>query len=308
MKTGVTRKIRLSIITVVSLVLLLFITSLLAINIPYVNYSRYEETVPLHPQVKHIRTGETYKLYSVVLNSLDNKNINCYLKLPKTHPPYPAIAFFDGFDQGKEVIDYVDDSWWKVGWAAIAMDYRYSPSTSNKALIFLQGRRATHEAILDIRRMIEYLYSRDDIDSTRIAVMATSLGAILAPPVAANNPRVKAVVMIQGGGDVGLIAANQFEVNRFLKRLIRYAARVYYSPFEPLKYVKNISPTPSLFIIAEDDELIPMESARRLAETAREPKEIILERVEHLYPGTTPQIDSILTVAVPWIQDVMMGN
>lgn len=308
MKTGVIRKVRLWIITAASFLLLLFITTLLAIKIPYVNYSRYEGMVPLHPKVEHSRTGETYELYSVVLNSLDNENINCYLKLPKANPPYPAIVFFNGFDQGKEVIDYVDDSWWKTGWAAIAMDYRYSASTSNKALIFLQGRRAAHEAILDIRRMIEYLYSRDDIDSTRVAVMATSLGAILAPPVAADNPRVKAVVMIQGGGDVGLIAANQFEVNRFLKRLIRYAARVYYSPFEPLKYVKKISPTPSLFIIAEDDELIPMESARRLAESALEPKEIMLKPAEHLYPGVTPQIDSILAVAVPWIQDVMMGN
>jgi len=304
----VIRKIRLSSIAVASLLVLFFITSLLAIKIPYVNYSRYEETVPLRPEVEHRRTGETYDLYSVVLNSLDNKDINCYLKLPKTNVPYPAIAFFNGLDYGREVIDYADDSWWNTGYAAMTMDYRYSGSTTNKALIFLQGRRATHEAILDMRRMIEYLCSRDDIDSARIAVMATSLGAVLAPPVAADNPRVKAVVMIQGGGDVGLIAANQFEVNRFVKRLIRYAARVYYSPFEPLKYVRHISPTPSLFIIAEDDEVIPLESARRLAETAHEPKDIIYERTEHLYPGVTPQIDSILTVAVPWIQNVMTEN
>ncbi len=305
MKIGVIRKVRLAIIVVGSLLLLLFVTTLLTIKIPYVDYSRYEGTVPLYPKVEHRRTGETYELYSVVLNSLDNESINCYLKLPKTHPPYPAIVFFNGLGPGKEVIDYIDDSWWEVGFAALTLDYRYSGSTSNKILIFLQGRKAAHKAILDIRRTIEYIYSRDDIDSTRIAVMATSLGAILAPPVAANNPRVKAVVMIQGGGDVGLIAANQFEVNRFFKRLIRYAARIYYSPFEPLKYVKKISPTPCLFIIAEDDELIPIESARKLPETALEPKEIMLERAEHLFPGVTPQIDSLLAIAVPWLQNVM---
>lgn len=301
MRTKTKGKVRLSIITVTSLLVLFLIASLLAIKIPSVNYSRYA-TLPLRPRVEHRRTGETYELYGVVLNSLDNENINCHLKLPKANPPYPAIVFFNGLEYGKEAIDYADDSWWKIGWAAIAMDYRYSAGTDNKALIFLQGRRAAHEAILDIRRMIEYLYSRDDIDSTRIAVMATSLGAVLAPAVAADNPRVKAVVMIQGGGDVGLIAENQFEVNRFFKSLIGYAARIYYSPLEPLKYVKRISPTPSLFIIAQDDEVIPLESARKLADSALEPKEIVLERADHLYPGAAPQIDSLLAIAVPWLQ------
>lgn len=295
-------RIRKWLVVVCSVAVVLAAGTELAIRIPAVDYSRFDYAASLAPRAEHLESGETYERLSIVLNSLDNKDINCYLTLPRTPPPHPAVVFFDGYQEGRAVVDYIDERWWENGYAAMTMDYRYAGSTTSKALMFFQGRRAVNDAVLDVRRVIAYLRTRPDIDTSRIAVMTTSLGAILAPLVVADNPGVKCVVLIQGGGDVAAIARSQFEVNRPLKWVIGCAARIYYSPFEPLKYVKKISPRPALFVIAKEDQLIPLRSANELAEAALQPKEIIYQDAEHLLAGNAPQIDSLLAIAVPWLQ------
>jgi uncharacterized protein len=50
----------------------------------------------------------------------------------------------------------------------------------------------------DVRAQVNYLRSRSDIDPNRIALVGHSEGGVIAPMVAATDPRIKAIVLMAG--------------------------------------------------------------------------------------------------------------
>jgi formylglycine-generating enzyme required for sulfatase activity/dienelactone hydrolase len=58
---------------------------------------------------------------------------------------------------------------------------------------------------LDVRRTVDYLTSRSDIDASRIAFYGQSLGAQLAPVYLATEPRFKTGVLLSGGFETWVI-------------------------------------------------------------------------------------------------------
>ncbi len=61
---------------------------------------------------------------------------------------------------------------------------------------------AMSQAVEDVRRTVDVLASRPEIDARRIGVMGISLGGILATTAAENDPRIDRVVAILAGGDL----------------------------------------------------------------------------------------------------------
>jgi dipeptidyl aminopeptidase/acylaminoacyl peptidase len=55
----------------------------------------------------------------------------------------------------------------------------------------------------DVRAQVDYLRSRGDIDPARIALVGHSEGGIIAPMVAATDPRIRALVLMAGTGKRG---------------------------------------------------------------------------------------------------------
>ena len=66
---------------------------------------------------------------------------------------------------------------------------------SNQAFL----REISLQRGLDVRRTVDYLASRSDIDASRIALYGLSLGAQLAPVYLATEPRLRTGVLLAGG-------------------------------------------------------------------------------------------------------------
>ena len=65
----------------------------------------------------------------------------------------------------------------------------------------------------DVRRTIDYLASRSDIDTTKIAFYGVSLGAQLAPVYLAVEPRLRTGVLLSGGFETWRIPPESDPVN-----------------------------------------------------------------------------------------------
>jgi len=63
----------------------------------------------------------------------------------------------------------------------------------------MAGRDLVIQWAKDLRRAIDYLETRKDIDSKRLAYFGRSLGAIWGPVMTAVEPRIKASVLLAGG-------------------------------------------------------------------------------------------------------------
>ena len=154
-------------------------------------------------------------------------------------------------------------------------------STENQLADFVRG--SFSEGVIDLRRGIDYLRSRKDIDSSHLGLIGLSLGGFMGVDVAGVDRRVKAVMLIATGGGLGNILDYQAR-NKVVFGGNDYSALVanagpqtiesQLSDVDPINYIAAISPRPLLMENGDHDTVVPPEAAQNLFDTAGEPKHI----------------------------------
>lgn len=128
------------------------------------------------------------------------------LTIPQSEGPFPAVILISGSGQqnrDEELLGHrpflvLSDYLTRRGIAVLRVDDRGTGgSTGNFS-------QATSEDFAgDVLAGIEYLKSREDIDSTRIGLIGHSEGGLIAPIVAVESPDVAFIVMMAGPGITG---------------------------------------------------------------------------------------------------------
>jgi dienelactone hydrolase len=125
------------------------------------------------------------------------------------------------------------------------------------------------QAVSDTRRAIDFLVSRPEIDSNRIAMTGTSLGSIVAALTVAVEPRIRSAAFMLGGVDLAHVLWHSSRVvsQRDGMRSRGYTEeklRATLIGIEPLTYLKNRAPFPALIIGGKYDTVMPPEDTRKL--------------------------------------------
>jgi dienelactone hydrolase len=134
----------------------------------------------------------------------------------------------------------------------------------------------------DIRAAVAYLRTRADIDPNRIALAGHSEGGIIAPMIAATDPRIHAIVILAGTSERGIeisMGQNKYIVDhnpsltQAQRDSILAAARVTLDPEKQkmpwLKFFMGYDPAialkkvriPTLYIQGETDQQVPAAQA-----------------------------------------------
>lgn len=147
----------------------------------------------------------------------------------------------------------------------------------------LYDARAFHadevQNIINIRRAVDILFSRKDVDRHRIAFVGHSGGAMLGVDAVAVDGRFKAAVFesgLQGFTYHICTSPHPFaiETREELKdRLPAYVATL--APLDAIHYVGHEAPTVLLFQSARFDQGVPQADAKALFDAASEPKQLI---------------------------------
>src|SRR5207302_7044524 len=101
----------------------------------------------------------------------------------------------------------------KGGYAILAIDAQYHGDRKPKETIEIFGRNVYSsrdmivQTVVDLRRGIDYLQTRSDIDPARIGYVGFSMGGILGSVVAGVDTRIQAPVLALAGGDFARIAS-----------------------------------------------------------------------------------------------------
>jgi eukaryotic-like serine/threonine-protein kinase len=148
-----------------------------------------------------------------------NERVPVVLFTPRSaKPPYQAVIYFPGSDAvraGSSRSPYVQwlaflvRSGRAVAFPIYQQTYerRREPTGPN----FL--REISVQRGLDVRRTVDYLETRTDIDRSSIAFYGISLGAQLAPVYLAIEPRFKTGVLLSGGFETWTIPPETDPVN-----------------------------------------------------------------------------------------------
>jgi cephalosporin-C deacetylase-like acetyl esterase len=259
----------------------------------------YDAKLPLNPELtpapkvpnesdsqKQLRTR-----WHLVYSSTNDQRVTAIFTLPKKYkPPYPAVILLAGSGGNKDT-DYIriaSDMMNTLGYTTLSMDAQYHgersrPGVSGDIHLINQNlmRDAWIQTVVDLRRAVDYLQSRKDIDGRKIGYLGFSQGGMIGGTFLGVEPRIAAACLVVAGGGfvewgkkIGLwkeADAAQLEANAAVT--------------DPIYFIGRFAPHPLLMISAKQDELIPRFATEALYNAAREPKTIHWYDTSHTLGG-----------------------
>ncbi len=222
------------------------------------------------------------------IENADGFIVECGLLVPREKGKrYPAIILLGGKATGKHAVDYA------LGIKDViiaAPDYRYEPQEKYSVTEFLADvpeiRRALLDMIPSVMLLTDYLFTRNDVDTSKLVIVGYSFGAPFVPCILAHDKRAAVAAIVYGGGDLRTLIRHNVRryEGAFLSEFVGQFGGLLLRPIEPMRYVERVSPVPLLMINGTDDEQIPRENVELLYATAYEPKKIIWIESKHVHP------------------------
>jgi fermentation-respiration switch protein FrsA (DUF1100 family) len=211
---------------------------------------------------------------------------------------YPAIILLGGMATGKYAVDYALDI---DNVVILAIDYPYEPHESYTFWTILWDVPKMRTALFDMVPSVilaeDYLFSRHDVDTTRLILLGYSFGAPIVPAIVAHDRRAAVAAMVYGGGELtSMIRHNvaRYE-SMWLSDFVGRLGGVLLYPLEPMKYADKISPIPLVMINGENDEQIPRYNTELFFHAAKEPKKLIWLKSKHVRPDNIELTRHIIT-------------
>jgi len=231
-----------------------------------------------------------------------NDRVMAYLFLPRNaRPPFSTVIFFPGihvfFEKSSEnvsleVLEFAARSGRAVLYPIYMGTYerritssavRQTPEevVQPGGACLPVGPKAGRDLVMqwakDLGRSIDYLETRQDIDSHRLAYYGLSLGAVWGPVLTAVEPRFKASVLVAGGLPFEKLP----------------------SEIEPLNFAPRVK-IPTLMLNGRDDFIYPVDSSqvplfRLLGVPGSEKRHVTFES------GHLPPFQPIVKESLDWL-------
>ena len=153
-----------------------------------------------------------------------------------------------------------------------------------------QGVPAETDMVADCIELFDRFCKQQQIAPSSVYLMGRSLGSGVAVQVAAARPQAAGVILVTPYEDIPTIARFQYPWLLPLSKVIRH-------PFRSIDHAPNIR-MPALILLAENDEIIPVESGRRLGQIWGGPKNILTLPTGHMdihqHPDYFPAINRFI--------------
>ena len=284
---------------IISIIFSMFVSCSSKQEFSVYSYYNYDGDLPLKDSVTLLKDTSEYKLYYVTFRSVHNQKVTALLTVPKeSSEPYPVIILMHGAGDRKTV-DYVESGnnyFLKSGYAVLRLDIANHGDrfVDDYDFSFTDGYRywtrdIVIQTVFDLRRAVDFIQTRNELDADRIGYYGISLGGIIGTIFCGVEPRVKVPVIALGGGGMHLM---------FGMDALSDDTKDYLSMIEPNNFVEKIAPRPLLMINAENDDIVPPMMSKLMFKKANEPKEIIWYPSKH---HDIP-IDKVYPDGIQWFQ------
>jgi len=275
----------------------------------YLEFYKYDANLPLNAETKQMEDNALYTLYKVSYDSVHNQRVSALLVVPKlAKKPVPCLLFLHGYGGSKEDLKSLIPILTLNGYAGFALDAEYQGERKREGRDIYSpypytSRDAMIQTILDYRRGIDFLSTLPDIDKNRIGLVGGSMGGILGGVLAGVESRIKASVLIVGGGDYSYMLRNsqhgRIKELRSSNVDLESVAKAL-APVDPINFIDLASPRPVLFLNGKKDEIVPAQAGQFLYDVAKEPKKIIWYDAGHGLP-----IDEVIKEVTLWFKQYL---
>ena len=263
----------------------------------YLKLYEYDKSLPLNPEITKLAETGSYVAYKVYYSSVNNQRVPAVFTVPKTgSSPYPCIVFLHGYGGKKEDAIPIADVISGKGYSIFSIDAIYHGERKAPGKVLYSPEPEELKAnviqtIIDLRRAVDFLETRPEIDRDRIGYAGGSMGGILGSLFVSVEPRIKAAVIVVGGGNLPLmIKTSRHYATPAIRARLKELGISYeqlgeiLAPIDPINFIHLVSPRPIQFHCGKYDDIVPAETQRQLAEKAGEPKEIYWYDAGHGLP------------------------
>lgn len=229
-----------------------------------------------------------YRLQRIEFEARPGERVPALMTLPfEAEKPVPAIVLLHGSHQQKDFVEEICTPFNEAGFAMVCFDQymrgdrRVRGNMRDMAMAY---RERSWKTVHDARRLVDYLQTRSDIDPDRIYLVGASYGAITGTVVLAQEKRIKAGVLVVGGGNLRLFAKApeiRREVPGWLLPALGPIIAFLIGPAEPVLHAPKTAGTPVLMQNGSNDGVIIPESGEALYAALGEPKEIRWYPIDH---------------------------
>ena len=167
--------------------------------------------------------------------------------------------------------------------------------------IWEEGASREVTTVIDLRRLIDWAEARPEIDPDGIGVVGFSHGAMLAPTLAAHDPRVSALVLVMGGAQphriiarcqgsrTAIIQQRAAAVFGWSRDEMEARLEPIYGPVDPARYPGRVDPARVLIFEAGRDECVDERSRDALWDAMGRPERWVINASHrHAFYSMTP--------------------
>jgi dienelactone hydrolase len=251
----------------------------------------YDSEQPLGIRDNIIEEFTDGTLHDISYTSPKGGPVGAYLVVPKGKGPFAAVLF--GHWGNGTRAEFIPEAkiYAKAGAISLIPDYpwdrpqpwRKTPDHFDKPEL---DREAEIQAVVDLRRGMDLLLARPDVDGQRLAYVGHSYGAQWGAILSAVDKRMKTSVLMAGvaemadiilrGGDPGLV---ELRKSQPAGRLEKYAQAT--GDLDAIHFVGHAAPIPLLLQFANYEQYFDKTSMQHYSAAASEPKKVLYYDTGH---------------------------
>jgi dienelactone hydrolase len=261
----------------------------------------YDQQAALDVREVSVINRNGVRIHDITYASPKNGRVTAYLVVPAARGRFAGVVF--GHWAYGTRTDFLPEAllYAQAGVVSLLVDdlgVRPAPWRRNAdGATDPQGVRDNFiQSVVDLRRGIDVLLGRPDVDPNRIAYVGHSSGAHWGAILSAVDRRLKTAVLMAGVPDEAtiLMGSDDPEFVDFRKSVPKEQRDNYFriiSPLDAINYVSHAAPTSLLFQFARFERYFNEAAMRRYAQAASQPKLVLWYDTGHGLNDIRPLID-----------------
>lgn len=260
-------------------------------DFPAAHLFDYDAREPLDIHDKIIEKFNGGALHDLTYTSPKGGPVEAYLVVPDGKGPFAAVLFGHWGNGTRAEFIPEAELYARAGAVSLIPDYPWDrPLPWHKALDHYDkpelDREIQIQAVVDLRRGIDLLLARPDVDPKRLAYVGHSYGAQWGSILSAVDRRMKTSVLMAGVAEIGdvILRGDDPGVVDFQKtqppgQLERYSQIT--GDIDAIHFVGHAAPIPLLLQFANYEQYFDKTSIKHYVEAASEPKKVLYYDTGH---------------------------
>ncbi len=256
----------------------------------------YDSAQPLDVQETGVEYREGVAIHDVSYASVALGRVEAFWVVPSREGKFPGVIFVHPGPGNRHTFLNEAVQLAQHGVAGLVIDAPWSRGAAwGRTMGEPQHDLQEHiKTAKDLRRAIDLLTARPEVDAARIAYVGHSFGALFGGILAGVEARLKTCVLMAGVGsftDVAVLNLPQLQ-GAALEHYRQVLASI-----DPLYYIQFAAPAPLLFQFGLQDRAFRRDKFVEFAATGSEPKVVMWYNADHYLPDPAARRDRL-----EWLQ------